>query len=156
MVRMGAVISGLNWAENKKEMAMNDGFRGVPGVPGGWELVRITEDPKSGEFALEWPNRAVMVTDPDMWELAVIVRKVEQPKRYRPFASAEEFKPHRDRWIRFAADDWSACWKVSWYRDDGVFLDHGPTRRHLSFDFVFDDWIFDDGTPFGVEVTDGE
>ncbi len=35
-----------------------DGFQGIPGVPDGWELVRITDDPKSGEFALEWSNRS--------------------------------------------------------------------------------------------------
>jgi hypothetical protein len=28
---MAAMIGGLSWAENKKEIAMSDGFRGVPG-----------------------------------------------------------------------------------------------------------------------------
>ena len=134
---------------------MSDGFRGVPGVPEGWELVRITDDPKSGEFALEWPNRAVMVTDPDMWELAVIVRKIEKPKRHRPFASAEEFKPHRDRWIRFADGSVSSCWKINWYKDEGVFLGHGQERVFLTFEHRLGEWVFDDdGSPFGVEVTD--
>jgi hypothetical protein len=152
MVRMGAVISGLNWAENKKELAMTDGFRGVPGVPDGWELVRITDDPKSGEFALEWPNRAVMVTDPDMWELAVIVRKIEKPKRHRPFASAEEFKPHRERWVRRVLD--GLVFRCTSY-GGGALVQYGsvlPTFSEAFVQFVFDD----DGTPFGVEVTDDE
>jgi hypothetical protein len=134
---------------------MADGFRGIPGVPEGWELVRIGR-PAKGEFFVRF-GRVDECTCPEyMDDSSAIVCKIEQPKRYRPFANAAEFKPHRDRWIQFAADDWSACWKVSWYRDDGVFLDHGPTRRHLSFEFVFEEWMFDDGTPFGVEVTDDE
>ena len=139
---MAAMIGGLSWAWNKKELAMSDGFRGVPGVPDGWELVRITDDPKSGEFALEWPNRVVMVTDPDMWELAVIVRKIEKPKRYRPFANASEFRPHRERWWRLKEESKDKFHPPGYYSDD--------TDWERSFEVL----EFDDGTPYGVEVTD--
>jgi hypothetical protein len=142
---MAAMIGGLSWAENKKELAM-DGFRGVPGVPEGWELVRITDNPKSGEFAIELPDRVVVVKDTDMWELAAIVRKIEKPKRWRPFASAEEFKPHRERWWK-----WKGQGLISppaRYSDES----HNSTSWRQSFD----EKVFDDGTPFGVEVTDGE
>jgi hypothetical protein len=129
---------------------MSDGFRGVPGVPDGWELVRITDDPKSGEFALEWPNRVVMVTDPDMWELAVIVRKIEKPKRYRPFANASEFRPHRERWVRQVLG--GLVFRCTSY-GGGALVVYGsllPTFSEAFAQFVFDD----DGSPFGVEVTD--
>jgi hypothetical protein len=135
---------------------MSDVFRGVPGVPEGWEAVRF-DYVSEWEFWLDKDGDPIQHTSCFRTQCKqLIIRKIEKPKRYRPFANAAEFKPHRDRWIRFASDDSSACWKVSWYRDDGVFLNHGPERRHLTFGLVFEEWTFDDGTPFGVEVTDGE
>ncbi len=132
-----------------------DGFRGVPGVPEGWELLGIGCE--AGDWSIGFlDGKRCAVRLAIKVPNSPKIRKIEKPKRYRPFANAAEFKPHRDRWIRFASDDSSACWKVSWYRDDGVFLNHGPERRHLTFGLVFEEWTFDDGTPFGVEVTDGE
>jgi hypothetical protein len=68
-------------------------------------------------------------------------------QQYRPFASAEEFKPH--------------CWRVlrstcvanhylipSWFNDYGCARD-GMTYEELIGQFVFDD----NGEPCGVEVT---
>ena len=64
-----------------------------------------------------------------------------QPK-YRPFKSAEEFKPYRN------------CW---WYRDDSDGRKHFPPmyysdRFHggISFAYRFETCFFEDGSPFGV------
>jgi hypothetical protein len=73
-----------------------------------------------------------------------IIRKIEKPARYRPFASAEEFKPHRDRW---------------WYRDDQDGRRHFPPASYsddahngANWKHRFETSFFDDGTPFGVQI----
>ena len=115
------------------------GFRGVPGVPDGWELVRIVDEPKIGEYALACANRPVMVMEPEKWDLAVIVRKIEKPKRYRQFENAEEFKPFRDRWWRMKSESVDCCHPPVFYSDNN---DWGR---------AFDLLVFDDGSPFGVQ-----
>jgi hypothetical protein len=120
------------------------GFRGVPGVPEGWELVRIDDKPQIGEYALDRFNHPVMVTEPDAWDLGVIVRKIEKPKQYRQFANAEEFKPHRDRW-----------WKekgTSYVYPPSTYSDNYHNGSSWSASFI--NKLFDDGSPFGVEVTE--
>lgn len=121
------------------------GFRGVPGVPDGWELVRIVDEPKIGEYALACANRPVMVMEPEKWDLAVIVRKIEKPKQYRQFANAEEFKLYRDRWWRWKDDPKDFNPPCS-YSDKF----HGAHPWEDSFN----EKLFDDGSPFGVEVTE--
>ena len=71
---------------------------------------------------------------------------VAPPKapKYRPFANAEEFKPHRDKWWRWKSD---------------IFLQPPAKYSHTShgmngFPFMFDKAEFEDGTPFGVRVDD--
>ncbi len=134
---------------------MADGFRGIPGVPEGWELVRIGS-PVYGEFYLDnQGNIQRCEYDKLMSTNYPIIRKIEKLKRYRPFANGEEFKPHRGRWIRFADGSVSSCWKINWYKDEGVFLGHGQERVFLTFEHRLGEWVFDDdGSPFGVEVTD--
>ena len=117
----------------------------IPGVPEGWELARIGYV-HCGEWRLmddgtieRWDSKR----SSSGW--AVVLREIEKPATYRPFANAEEFRPHRDRW---------------WYRDD---KDGG--RRHfppasysdqahggVTWQHRFETCFFDDGTPFGVKI----
>ena len=121
------------------------GFRGIPGVPDGWELVRIGAV-YPGEYRL-LIDRAI-----ETWEenrpstgWAVVLRKIEKPKQYRPFANAEEFSPFRDRWWRWKDDPKDFNPPCS-YSDKF----HGAHPWADSFN----EKVFDDGTPFGVEVTE--
>ena len=117
---------------------MADGFRGIPGVPEGWELVRIGT-PVYGEWYID--NQGVIRRcefDKLVSTNHVIVRRIEKPKRYRAFANGEEFKPHRDRWWRYHFHP------PGYYSDD--------TNWQLAFEAI----EFDDGTPYGVEVTDDQ
>ena len=73
-----------------------------------------------------------------------------KPKRYRPFASAEEFEPHRDRWVRTKAVK-DVGFRVSGRNGCGVY--------HVACANGWESWSdayrsreFEDGTPFGVEV----
>lgn len=71
----------------------------------------------------------------------------EQPApQYRPFASAEEFKPFRDRWIKQRS--MAGQFKVLFFNDMHAVID----RSVLPYDVLFWDWQFDDGTPCGIEV----
>ncbi len=132
----------------------SEGFRNVPGVPDGWELVHACRQAESAEHYL---NNGGYLSCATCRTSACypIIREIEKPAKYRPFANAEEFKPHRDRWLtRKDKSDpthlsgacrviaycdnhlWWADGRVSTYKDE---FDHGR---------CFDD----DGTPFGVKI----
>jgi hypothetical protein len=116
----------------------------IPGVPEGWELVRI-DRPAKGDWFIDVAGR------PREYPYEVngggvfpIIRKIERPAKYRPFKDAEEFKPHRDRW---------------WYRDDKDGRRHFPPASYsdqahggATWKHRFDTCFFDDGTPFGVRI----
>jgi hypothetical protein len=126
------------------------GFRGVPGVPDGWELVRIGVV-HHGEWRLmdDGSIRQWLTVEPSIgW--AVILRKIATPAKYRQFANAEEFKPHRDRWVRHKDDTPDAAFRVLEYRDSGVMNISGEP---MYFADAFSELFFDDdGTPFGVRI----
>ena len=120
------------------------GFRGVPGIPDGWELVRIGV-PSKGDYCLDG-QFGIMDGEIGMVVARPIVRKIEKPKRYRQFENGEEFKPYRDRWWRYKSEKFTSR-PPRGYDDCGWIS--GDTWERL-----FDAIVFDDGTPFGVEVTE--
>jgi len=66
--------------------------------------------------------------------------------KYRPFANAEEFKPHRDRWIVDKMDgELLRCVKVFSGRASMATI-YGC----ISMTDAFNRFEFEDGTPFGV------
>jgi hypothetical protein len=122
---------------------MSEGFKGVPGVPDGWELVAI-DNPAYGDWFI---NRDGL---PEEWvqshrcsRAMPIIRRIKQPDRYRPFANAEEFKPHRYRWWSWK-DDRSNTFPPAAFGKSG--------HHSHSWEASFDQKVFDDGTPFGVKV----
>ncbi len=127
----------------------------IEGVPEGWELVRVGVV-HHGEWRLmdDGSIRQWLTIGPSTgW--AVVLRKIEKPATYRPFANAEEFKPHRDRWIKFLlaeSDGVYYTFRVAKYDDWGVVF--GGSKE--TYQAVFNRYVFDnlDGTtePFGVEV----
>ena len=126
----------------------------IEGVPAGWRLVRISKWPKVGEYAIYSPGEVVMVAEPDQWELACIIEKIEQPKRYRQFANAAEFEQHRDRWVEYTSPNYGDCsmYRVSAYTSERVCL--GPDNAGRTYKEAFHCLRFADGSPFGVEVTE--
>jgi hypothetical protein len=118
----------------------------IPGVPEGWELVHANRAVKPEEYFIDRAGNVVYWNaEEESAAVFPIVRKIEKPARYRPFANAEEFKPHRDRW---------------WYRND-----QDGRRRHFppasysdkthngaAWQHRFETCFFDDGTPFGVKI----
>jgi hypothetical protein len=115
----------------------------IPGVPEGWELVEFRQ-PNQGDFVINWVGQIEQWSLGDSAYVFPIIRKIEKPATYRPFANAEEFKPHRDRW---------------WYRDDKDGRRHFPPAGYsdqahggVTWKHRFDTCFFDDGTPFGVRI----
>lgn len=125
------------------------GFRGIPGIPEGWELVRIVDRPQIGEYALDRANHPIMVMEPDAWDLGVIVRKIEKRKRYRPFENGTEAKPFFDRKLRAKCNDRHLFRIIE--MSDSLITISNYTR---TYEYVFDNYVCDDGSPFGVEVTE--
>jgi hypothetical protein len=135
----------------------------IPGIPEGWELVRIGVV-HHGEWRLmdDGSIRQWLTIGPSTgW--AVVLRKIEKPARYRHFANAEEFKPHRDRWVRVVKkqderntnlEDWfgvGSCLKIMGCEESGLWL--RVPGGWLTYESAFEDFVFDDdGTPFGVRI----
>jgi hypothetical protein len=120
----------------------------IPGVPEGWELVRI-DNPTQGEWFIDGVGllKEYLYKTPCGGKFPII-SKIEEPARYRPFESAEEFKPHRDRWVRRVLDE--LVFRCTSYGGGAlvVYGDLLPTFSEAFAEFVFDD----DGTPFGVRI----
>ena len=115
----------------------------IEGVPDGWRLVRIGKANR-GEWTINNIGEPSHVDyDTALSRNHNIVEKIEQPKKYRPFANAKEFEPHRDRWWRFK-DESDGLFRTYYYSD----------KSHMWHDWhqSFDKKVFDDGSPFGVEV----
>jgi len=119
----------------------------IEGVPEGWELVAIRM-PKCGESAIDCSGKVFKAHHDYTVSVFPIIRKIEKPKRYRPFANAEEFKPFRDRWtLRIDYDSRAnSMYPPRRYNDGGYDGRQWP--------WCFENFKFDDGTPFGIEVTE--
>jgi len=133
-------------------------FRGVPGVPEGWELVHANRTVKSGEYFLNSEGVPTQArADGESVYRWPVIRKIEEPAKYRPFANDEEFRPHRDRWVtRIGKSDSDAqpgACRVVAYDQHGVWFASGD--YHFWQDaFEAGRCFDDDGTPFGVRLDD--
>jgi len=70
---------------------------------------------------------------------------------YRPFKDAAEFKPHRDRWIQTEKTDKNGRFRLIHYNDDGSNI----AGDEITWKQMFSEHVFEDGTPFGVQVNVG-
>ena len=128
----------------------------IEGIPDGWDAVRFDHANK-GESLLNGCGEIILhIYDTPSPSKHLIVSK--KPKRYRPFANAAEFEPHRDRWIRRSSKHDTpdtipaGCFRVTAYNDHHYWTVDGS---YTSYEQAFNDnKCFDDGTPFGIEVTE--
>ena len=121
----------------------------IEGIPDGWEPVRY-DYPNKGESFLNGRGEIILhIYDTPSPRKRLIVRKIEKPKKYRPFANAAEFEPFRDRWFRPKCSP-DQCILTTAYNDRG----HWTAKEQDTWEDMFDLYTFDDGTPFGIEVTE--
>ncbi len=129
----------------------SEGFKGVPGVPDGWELVAIRKI-KQGDYSI---NR---VGDPFEWTTCEsdtvwpIIRKIEKPAKYRAFANAREADQFWNASLRLAGVTGDA--KDSRFRITSIGRDGITTNAEFySYEAAFYKfYVDDDGTPFGVRI----
>ena len=92
-------------------------------------------------------NGCVLPQGGPMWE--DLIEQVVEPK-YRPFANAAEYEPHRSKWVQRQRDSgWSGNCLVVAYDDEGIDL----CTYDGTWQAAFENLRFEDGTPFGVRVS---
>lgn len=123
----------------------------VEGIPDGWELVRVGKA-KRGDFYVDMAGSAIEWNHSDETSFVnyVIIRKIEKPKQYRPFANAAEFEPHRERWLKQKLENADHRFKTQAYNNRMHYAGDDGEEWEAAFDY----FEFEDGTPFGVEVTE--
>ena len=117
------------------------------GIPDGWDFVMVGV-PKTGDWMINAegePDRAKS----DFTTFWPIIRKIEKPKRYRPFANAAEAEVMWDAKLQFKGDGVDR-FRVTAIRATGVTIG-GSTYKYAE---AFERLECSDGTPFGVEVID--
>jgi hypothetical protein len=138
----------------------SEGFRGIPGVPEGWELVAVRRA-KQGELRLVGVGRVCVWTSPGESDaIYPIIRKIEGFKTYRPFVNGAEYIAKRRDGI---AVNWKTVGTDGFYavvsaNASFVWVAFGDKIEHFTWIQAFEKLVFrhDDGStsPFGVEVTD--
>jgi len=120
----------------------------LPGpIPDGWRPVDQAVDKKRTD-EMFWLNGAWRATSRnDTWDSeAYYIAPIDPPApQYRPFATWQEWWPHRDRWVRWGFDIVKFCWRGS-----------VVASEHFDRGVVF---LNDDGTdaePFGVLITEAK
>ena len=129
----------------------------IEGIPEGWELVRIGA-PYKGEWYVGSMGQPHQSSSSNGSSNYPIICKIEKPKQYRPFANAEEFKPHRERWVRIVVQSCGSLDRVcvgeiqaiTGFNESSICMWAGWLTYHEGLEGL----QFDDGTPFGVEVTE--
>jgi hypothetical protein len=129
-------------------------FEPIPDPPEGWRFVRPGEaianpcqiwDASTGQYRPRtYPHMPPM---PNYVYIVPIDPPSPPEPQYRPFASAAEFRPHRDKWVR--RKEGSFC-KVASYEDCGATM--GTCATVWKYKELFAEWEFADGTPFGVRI----
>jgi hypothetical protein len=126
------------------KMSKEQGFCGVPGVPDGWELVGI-RPPQENEWIVGKGNPMQWSYD-GCGQCFAIIRKIEQPAKYRPFVATEQVEPFFDRKLRFKDG------RPGLFRINGIsanYITIGGAKQ--TFSQAFNDYVLEDGTPFGFK-----
>lgn len=125
----------------------------IEGIPDGWELVRIGNPVVNVDWVLGndgLPKLFDWTTALRNWP---IIRKIEKPKQYRPFANAAEAYCLWDAVLKLANPANGS--EDSRYRINSITRD-GATIGLQVVDYrkAFEMFVCNDGTPFGIEVTE--
>jgi hypothetical protein len=136
----------------------SEGFRGIPGVPEGWEFLAIRRG-RCGEWHINADGKPELVRD-DTANLLCIIRKIEGFKTYRPFKGGAEYMASGRQGV---AVDWNFTEAHGFYavvsaNDSFVWVAFGTAVEQFDWSRALEKLHFHhaDGSasPFGVEVTD--
>jgi hypothetical protein len=134
------------------------GFDWVPPkpveAPDGWRLLtkgeRIVREDRWWD-GKEWKDlldgRSIVG---EQWEDRThhpVARKIEPPQpKYRPFKDRAEFKPFRDKWVKYKQSDVGKTMLCVSFSNEGVTAG----VSFMPYKTAFDSLVFEDGSPFGV------
>jgi hypothetical protein len=124
----------------------------IPGVPEGWEIERIGKPNFNVDHIIN-PDGRPMLCDYDSSYLnRVIIRKIEKPAKYRPFANAREADQFWNASLRIAnsiPESKDSRFRINTIGCDGITIG----LEFYSYKAAFDGfYVDDDGTPFGVKI----
>lgn len=90
--------------------------------------------------------------DYTLWDWKNSKFRIKPEPEYRPFANAEEFKPHRDKWIICDRDHHfnNESYRVVIVCKKGIVF--GAEEPTISFAELLNRFTFEDGTPCGVKL----
>ena len=130
--------------------------------PKGYRLMKDEETIRHGDMFWQggaWNQTGISVSEIPVsvalakyarYRITAYARKIDTSDyiepRYRPFANAAEFKPHRDKWIIQYRED--CLMRIGCFDEETVWL--ATSEFGKSFVEAFQAWKFEDGTPFGV------
>ena len=125
----------------------------IEGIPDGWELVRIGSPIVGVDWVVNRDGTAVLCEVEHYAKNWPIIRKIEKPKQYRPFQNAAESHRLWDAVLKLANPANGS--EDSRYRINSITRD-GATigLQFLDYRKAFEMFVCDDGTPFGIEVTE--
>ena len=135
----------------------SEGFRGIPGVPEGWELVEFRK-PVKGDFVINWIGEIEQHEHCQPVFVLPIIRKIEVPKKYRPFKGGAEYMASSQRGV---AADWNFPEARGFYavvsaNASFVWVAFGDKIERFDWIRAFEKLVcrYADGStyPFGVEV----
>lgn len=121
----------------------------IEGIPEGWELVAFRKARCLNWFIGSDGEPKQWLNNYESSSVFAIIRKIEKPKQYRPFANATEFRPHREKWFnpKELPDHYI---KTIAYNN----RNHWNGEESDTWEQMFDKYVFEDGTPFGVEIVE--
>jgi len=123
----------------------------IPGVPEGWELVHANRRVQFGEHFIDRAG-SVQQWNAEKESTAVypIIRKVEEPAKYRPFKDADEYLPHWGKPV--CTKGGSGFDSVVSTSVIGIYVAATAKIHYHSMSDAFERFTFADGTPFGVKI----
>jgi hypothetical protein len=137
---------------------MSEGFRNVPGVPDGWELVGL-RPPQENEWIIDGKGNPMQWSYDGCGQWFVIISKIEQPAKYRRFANGADFMANK---VQGIAVDWSSpsdCpgfYAIVAANNSFIWVAFGDVIQRFEWEQAFDKLKFrhaDNSTsPFGVRI----
>jgi len=124
----------------------------IPGIPEGWELVHAFRRAVKGEWYIDNDGTPYLQPLSKSVYPHPIIRKIEKPAKYRPFANAREADQFWNASLRLAGVTGDA--KDSRFRITSIGRDGITTNAEFySYEAAFYKFcVDDDGTPFGVRI----
>jgi hypothetical protein len=125
----------------------------IEGIPEGWELVRIGK-PEVDEWVISTEGKPLKWMDKSLFDGYAIIRKIEkpkEPKEYRPFANHAEARSFWNTDVRLKGQPETRLRIIGMISSTLVQIGGATYNYEQAFEML----EFADGSPFGVEVTNG-